>query len=391
MKIERNLEKSIIKDLERRVVMIGGPRQVGKTTLAKLIADKSFPNNSKYLNWDEKEDKLKIVNYEIFGEEKLIILDEIHKMEGWKNWLKGLYDKYNDQYKFIVTGSANLDVRIKGGDSLFGRYHYYLLHPLSVSELVGITLDLKPFTSISFPTDDVRSTFENLFNFSGYPEPFIARDEQYWKRWQKERKTRVLKDDILSIKDISKLGKSELLADILPTKVASLFSASSIAEDLRVSPTTVESWMETFINFYYVFRIRPFNTSVVKSIRKTPIIYMWDWREVQEETTRFENMVASHLYKLASHINSTTGHEAKLQFLRDKESREVDFAFVVDSKIWFVVETKWKYKQISRHLKYFVEREKIDQAYQVVFEPGVDFKKDSIRVISADRFLAGLV
>ncbi|PIP61669.1 AAA family ATPase [Candidatus Roizmanbacteria bacterium CG22_combo_CG10-13_8_21_14_all_38_20] len=387
----RYLTESIKRDLKNRMVFLGGPRQVGKTTLSKEFANTYYPGNSIYLNWDERDDRKRIINYEIIGEEKLVILDEIHKMDGWKNWIKGLYDKYNTTHKFIVTGSARLDIKIKGGDSLFGRYHYHVLHPLTLTEIVGQNKPPELMSPLKFSTDKTQEYLQKLLNQGGFPEPYTAKSQIYWKRWNKERIQRVLKDDILSIKDINKLGKSELMLDLLPTKIGSLFSANSVAQDLQISPVTVASWLETYINFYYIFQIRTYATKKVTTLRKATKLYLWDWAGGINEGVRYENLIASHLYKLVDYINNTSGEVASLSYLRDRESREVDFAVTVNDKIWFVVEAKLKHKGIASNLRYFVERENIPQAYQVVLEPGVDYKKDNIRVISAERFLTALI
>jgi len=312
-------------------------------------------------------------------------------MDGWKNWIKGLYDKYNTTHKFIVTGSARLDIKIKGGDSLFGRYHYHVLHPLTLAEIVGQNKPPELMSPLKFSTDKTQEYLQKLLNQGGFPEPYTAKSQIYWKRWNKERIQRVLKDDILSIKDINKLGKSELMLDLLPTKIGSLFSANSVAQDLQISPVTVASWLETYINFYYIFQIRTYATKKVTTLRKATKLYLWDWAGGINEGVRYENLIASHLYKLVDYINNTSGEVASLSYLRDRESREVDFAVTVNDKIWFVVEAKLKHKGIASNLRYFVERENIPQAYQVVLEPGVDYKKDNIRVISAERFLTALI
>ena len=137
MQKQRYLQKSILEDLNEKMVFIGGARQVGKTTLAKDIIAKIF-DQSTYYNWDYQPDRKRITSGELPGDNSLLIFDEIHKYKKWKTLVKGIYDTQKDRYKILVTGSARLNIFRKSGDSLQGRYHYYTLHPFSLAELENI-------------------------------------------------------------------------------------------------------------------------------------------------------------------------------------------------------------------------------------------------------------
>ena len=125
MKIKRYLSQQIESDLDEKMVFVGGPRQVGKTTLAKTFIE----NKNQYFNWDVPDHKKAILKNMINTNLDLIIFDEIHKYKNWRSLVKGLYDQHYPELKIIVTGSARLDYFRKGGDSLVGRYHYLRLHP----------------------------------------------------------------------------------------------------------------------------------------------------------------------------------------------------------------------------------------------------------------------
>src|SRR3989338_3657298 len=128
----RYLLPNVLKDLQKKMVFLGGPRQVGKTYLAKGILKNQ---KGHYFNWDFDSDKKLILELRWHDSEQLIVLDEIHKYPRWKNWVKGVYDKFHDEHQFLITGSARLDVYRRGGDSLMGRYHYWRLHPFTLDEL----------------------------------------------------------------------------------------------------------------------------------------------------------------------------------------------------------------------------------------------------------------
>ena len=116
---ERYLTKQVMEDLHQKMVFLGGPRQVGKTTLSL-----SLPNGRKgYLNWDIPEDRDRILKRQL-PQSPLWVFDELHKFRGWRGLLKGLWDKHLQEQHILVTGSARLDFYRYGGDSLQGRYHY---------------------------------------------------------------------------------------------------------------------------------------------------------------------------------------------------------------------------------------------------------------------------
>lgn len=126
----RYLVPQIRRDLARKMVFVAGPRQVGKTTLARHL-----PGAAKsYLNWDVAEHRERILRRELPATD-LWIFDELHKYRSWRNYLKGLWDNRPAHRQILVTGSARLDLYRFSGDSLQGRYHLLRLHPLSVAEL----------------------------------------------------------------------------------------------------------------------------------------------------------------------------------------------------------------------------------------------------------------
>lgn len=388
----RYIFDNIVEDLDKKMVFVGGPRQVGKTTLAKEIAEKMF-KTSQYFNWDKRDHRKRIVE-ELFDKDaKMLIFDELHKYPEWKNYIKGVFDVDKDKHKILVTGSARLDVYKKGGDSLMGRYHYYRLHPFSVAEALGIKnkFNIEGQLEFSASTEKVKDVFASLLEFGGFPEPFMAKNIRTLKRWQRQRTDKIVREDIRDIEVIHHLAKLELLVDILPTKVGSKFSMNSIKEDLQTSYNTVASWVETLERFYYLYRIYPFTSTIVKTLRKEAKLYLWDWSEVKDSGARLENMVASHLLKFINFIEDTQGLRLDLRYLRDVDGKEVDFLVVVEGHPWFAVEVKSQETKISKHLRHFSEKLKIPYAFQLTTMNNIDTEREGVRLISAEKFLAGLV
>ena len=387
---DRYLTPSIIEDLEKKMVFIGGPRQVGKTTLARTLVAAHFKDTA-YFNWDNRQERRQMMSAQWPGGAELIVLDELHKFKGWKRFVKGEYDTLKGRYKFIVTGSSRLDLYRKGGDSLQGRYHYYRLHPFSIAEMAHVTNRLEPFRELPIGPARAGTEFDVLERFGGFPEPLFSQDERTLRRWHNERNERLFREDIQDVEMIRDLGSMKLLSDMLPTKVGALLSANSIREDLEVSHRAVSRWLDILEAFYYQFRIHPYARTPFRALKKEPKLYLWDWSEVPGEPARFENLVASHLLKLVHWLHDREGHKAGLYFLRDSAKNEVDFLVTVDEKPWFAVEAKSQEQEASPALRSFQERLRIPFAYQVLRKKGVDRFIRGVRVISADRLLAALI
>ena len=157
----RYIAPYILQDLTKKMVFVGGPRQVGKTTLAQAILSSNYPSG-RYLNWDYDEDRQDILRKQWSADQKLLVFDELHKFPLWKNWIKGIYDVSHESHSFLITGSARLDVYRRGGDSLMGRYHYWRLHPFTLDEVPqGISQ---------------KEAYQRLMTVGGFPEPFLDGD-----------------------------------------------------------------------------------------------------------------------------------------------------------------------------------------------------------------------
>lgn len=346
----RYLSPYIISDLKKRMVFIGGPRQVGKTTLAVNLLANPSQKSPAYLNWDNVRTRPGLMRGELPGGQKLIVLDEIHKYRKWRSLVKGFYDTNKDEIKFVVTGSARLDHFRKGGDSLFGRYHYYRLHPFSLNEL-----SKKP----------TKSDCEALLHLSGFPEPFLESSTQFYKRWRRERTERVVYTDIQDLETIKDISSMQLLVDSLDARVGSPLSIENLRQDLDVSHPTVARWLEILETVYLTFRISPYGTPKIRAVKKEQKLYFWDWAQIDDEGARFENLVASHLLKYCHFHEDTSGDRMELRFLRDRDKREIDFVVLKNKKPLFAVECKSGDRALSPSIKYFKERTGIPEFYQV--------------------------
>ncbi len=389
--IPRYLEEPIQADLAQKMVFLAGPRQVGKTTLAQHLLSAAGPGV--YLNWDNQQDRKEIRNAQWPGGKPLVALDEVHKWRQWKRWIKGEYDKNKGRVRFLVTGSARLDIYRRGGDSLQGRYHHYRLHPFSYHELERRRRRKLPLPGheLEIPEQGARETVDALLRFGGFPEPTLSQSSRTLRRWQKERVDRFLKEDVRDLEAVRDLASIQLLADLLPERVGSPLSLNAIREDLEVSHKAVTHWMEILERLYFVFRVRPYTSTRVRSLSRMPKAYLWDHSMVENPGARFENMIASHLLKLCHLFEDQEGHRTELFYLRDRMGREVDFLVTVNRKPWFAVEAKSTETTVEPALLYYRERLRIPWAYQVILGGNRDFVQDHVRCLPAHRFLAALV
>ena len=369
MPVKRYLYQAIKEFLDSRMVFIGGPRQVGKTTLALSFLTPSKISNPAYLNWDDLQSRSILRKGEL-PSQKILLIDEVHKFKNWRNLIKGFYDKRKDTQKFIITGSAKLDLYRRGGDSLLGRYRYLRLHPLSAAEL-KITK---------------KDEISHLLEFGGFPEPFLSGSKKNLKLWHKERLYRIVNDDIRDLENLREYSSIELLAEVLPDKVGSILSINSLAEDLSVNYRTMERWVTILENVYYCFRIMPFGSRKIRAVKKEKKLYLWDWSSIASDGARFENLVAGQLLQYCHFHEDTEGEKMELRFIRDTDKREVDFVVLKNNQPLFAVECKSGEKSISPHLKYFKDRTSIPKFYQVHLGEKDYVFEDRIRVMPLIKF-----
>lgn len=335
--MERALAPHIKKDLDKKIVFISGPRQVGKTTLTK-----SLGFSYDYFNYDHPDNRVILKKNSWDRSKELVIFDELHKMNQWKRWLKGIYDTEGIRPRLLVTGSSKLETYKKVGDSLAGRYFQYHLHPFDLKE-----------ASSSYTKEEA---FHRLWEYSGFPEPFIEGSQVFYHRWKRSHLDIILRQDLLDIKAIQDIQAIETLLELLKINIGSTVSYSNLARTLEKDAKTVKSWLQLLENLYIIFKVLPYHKKISRSLLKEPKYYFYDCVQASKDNgTKLENIVACSLLKELHRLEDVLGasHTTKLHFLRTKDGRELDFLVVVNTVPYCLIEVKWSDDEPNKNFSYF--------------------------------------
>ncbi|MFP4510953.1 MAG: ATP-binding protein [Spirochaetaceae bacterium] len=353
----------------RQMAFVSGPRQVGKTTLARSISTEHI-----YRNWDNQNDRQTILSGpdslardlaldQIWSKKPIVVLDELHKYRKWKQFTKGFFDSYGDRTGILINGSARLNIYRKTGDSLMGRFFHYRLHPLSVAEVahpVGTDALLRP------PARESDDVFQNLMRFGGFPEPFIRAEQRFFNKWSRLRHEQLFQGDLRDLGTVSDIALIETLARIVTHQSGQLVNYTTLSKQLNVAVDTVRRWLGVLGDLYFSFPVRPYFPNVPKALRRQPKVYLWDWSLVENAGQRAENMVAQHLLKAVHFWTDNEFGSFDLHFLRDKQKREVDFLITREAKPWILIEVKQSATgRVSPALKYYADILPVDHAFQV--------------------------
>jgi predicted AAA+ superfamily ATPase len=373
---KRYLYQNVINDLQRKFVLLSGPRQVGKTTFAK-----DLPFHTTYLNYDEISHRMIIRNKEWPRDTQLLVLDELHKMKDWKRFLKGIYDVHGLLPPILVTGSARLDIAKKMGDSLAGRFHAWRMHPLCVKELL----------SLGVPPEE---SFSKILTLSGFPEPYFSNDREYYQRWATSHLDIIIRQDLIQLERVSDIASLETLLELLSNQVGALVSYESLARSLDRDAGTIKRWLTILENLFVIFKVTPWSRNIKKSLKKLPKYYFYDVARVKNgDPARFENVVACALLKELHYIHDAKGLKGNLHFLRSRDGHELDFLVEVQGQPRMIVETKWSETACSPHFSWFAPFFKGDSidTYQVLAVPTVAREsKQGTKIVSAPAWLAAL-
>ena len=263
--ISRRLTKKLIKVLSRSSsIALMGPRQVGKTTLAKIL---SAEFSSVYLDLENRLDLERVRDITAFHSEnrdKLIILDEIQRMPEIFSTLRGIIDgerqKGNKTGHFLFLGSASLDLLRQSSESLAGRISYLELHPVDVLEYGSQN----------------PSQINRLWLRGGFPESLLANSDGESLRWRYDFVKTYLERDIPQIGPRIPAETLERFWVMLAHNQGGVFNAAQMARNLDASGVTVARYLDLMVDLLLVRRLRPWTFNIGKRLIKAPKVYVRD-------------------------------------------------------------------------------------------------------------------
>lgn len=405
MKISRWLEHLLLDPLwGHKMRFVGGPRQCGKTTLAKMLLQ-AKSSEKLYYNWDAPAVRERYRNDSLFYRRDIpsratawACFDEIHKTPKWKNILKGIYDEDSRKLTLIVTGSARLVPSRRGGDSLAGRYLLFHLPPILAGELSGSPpvfkapadprnwLDKKINSEES---SEGRSAIDELLKFGPFPEPLLKGSERFSRLWRRNYLDSVIRGDLRDLTRLHDLESVENLISMIPDRVGSPFSMNAVREDLDVAFGTVKNMLRHLERLYVTFSVSPFTGALKRPVKKERKLYLFEWSLIQDPGARFENLVALELLALTWLWRDSGAGDYELSFVRTREGRETDFLITRNGAPWCLFECKFSPANVAPHHLGFAQRLGQIPVVQVVRRHGhLRAEKRDVVEISAARLLA---
>jgi len=397
----------------RHMVFLAGPRQVGKTRLAKNWLGKKGCSTL-YFNWDDISTRKAYATNSHFFEsparslgipDPWVVFDEIHKRNHWRDILKGVYDVFGEEFRFLVTGSARLDLFRRSGDSLVGRYNLFHMMPFNIGEITGLQRGvsflaekshqklLKSFEEqVSTPIcTGLEEAYHHLWRYGPFPEPFLKQNDRFSRKWHQDYLSLVIREELKDISKVVELDKVENLLFLMPSRIMAPLSMVNLAGKLEVAHTTVKAWLEQLRRLYLLFSVDPWAKKVSRGLRREKKWYFLDWYYVSEESGRLENMVATYLYRACQALTDMGHGNYRLHYLRTLDKKEIDFIVEADRKPILAVEVKLNDPQLSRSLqrrhKWFPGISTL--GVQVINRRGTLQKfPDHTWVVSVERFLS---
>ncbi len=254
--IERRLKPHLQQLIDRfPAVALLGPRQAGKTTLAHEIAD---VRPSIYLDLESPADRAKLSEPELYladHEDKLMILDEVHRLPGLFQPLRGLIDRGRRRGKrtgrFLLLGSASMDLLRQSGETLAGRIAYLELAPLDVLEVKA---------------DDS----DKLWNRGGFPDSFLAADDETSLAWRENFIRTYLERDVPQLGPRIPAETLRRFWVMLAHTQGGLLNAAALARGLSVDGKTIARYLDLMVDLLLVRRLAPWHRHAGKRLVKSP-------------------------------------------------------------------------------------------------------------------------
>jgi predicted AAA+ superfamily ATPase len=348
-----------------RTVIVGGPRQVGKTAACSALSPK-------FLDWNNVADRLVILRgpeaiIKHLGLERsrereaTVVIDNLHGHHNWRGLLRNFSSRYGARLRFVVT---TLEVPRGPRSGLPVSSHVLRIHPWSVGEC---TRTVPADSPVKAPVAISDADWAALLEHGGFPEPFAKRDPRFTRRWHLKRQQELLDGDLLKLAAVRNPAIVQTLALLLAERSATRLVYSDLSRELGVTVDTIRRWMGLLGGLQYGFCVRPWFTRVPKALRKEPKWFLRDWSGITEPRARGQTFVACQLLKAVEGWTDLGFGQFELRYVRDKLKREVDFLVMRDRRPWFLVAIA-NDEAMSPALRHFQDCTRARHAFHVVLD-----------------------
>lgn len=363
------------------VVSIIGPRQVGKTTLAKQIMDESA-KPTLYLDLELQSDLFKLNDAELFlsqHSEKLIVLDEVQNKKELYPLLRALVDRTREPGQFLLLGSASPELIRHSSESLAGRIAYHQLHPFDLTEIPNTVLQ------------------NDLWVKGGFPNVLFAKNDELARRWMENFISTYLNRDLLQLG----LNASPKIIRSLWTMMAhlngQLFNATTLGNSLGISTPTVKRYVDFLEDAFLLKSLHPFSWNMPKRLVKTPKVYLTDTGILHHLSgvTDFNNLSGNPLIGsswesfVVNQLLALKKNQIDLYFYRTHQGTEVDLVFTKGLTVVATAEIKYSNSpQLTKGN--FQAFDDLNAPMNYVITPSSDdyIFKERIRICSLKAFIA---
>lgn len=347
--------KKIIEDalMDTPVVLINGPRQSGKSTLAKELCK----SDRIYYTLDDQT----ILNAALEDPEGFVrslpnevVLDEIQRAPELFMSLKKRIDENREPGQFLLTGSANIMVLPKLSDSLAGRIEIVPLMPLSEVEILGVKCNIIDYLAEGIiPTPSATNILDYLANritTGGYPEPLQRQNEKRKRAWLQQYITTMIQRDVKTISDIDRLDEIPNLLGALTNQTAQLLVVTEVAKMLSIPRKTIDRYINILSNIYLVDQLKPWHSNRNKRLIKTPKIHLLDTgvacraMNITKKALISDKKIFGHLLETFIYIElkkqaTWSDNDVNFYYYRDKDKYEVDYILEINGQ-FIAIETK---------------------------------------------------
>jgi hypothetical protein len=375
--IPRQIQPKVSQLLEQfPAVAILGPRQVGKTTLALELAE-GLGEKALYLDLELPSDRAKLTEPELYltqHENRLVILDEIHRVPGIFETLRSLIDQRRRKSKsvrhFLLLGSASMDLLQQSAESLAGRIAYQELAPLSVTEVAG----------------SENASMDRLWTRGGFPDSYLAANGEASFAWRTAFIQTYLERDVPALGPRIPAETLRRYWQMLAHNQGQMLNAAQLASGLGVSGHTVARYLDIMVDLLLVRRLQPWAKNAKKRLVRTPKVYVRDSGLLhallgirnQEELLGHPVVGSSWEGLFVENILNTLPPTARPTFYRTSAGAEIDLVIEFSAKNRWAIEIKRSLGSPAPSKGFYIGCADIKATRQIVLYPGSEsFRLDA--------------